>query len=140
MAIQNYLQDQINSAFDDCQKIIIYDNGKQKEFAKDTKEYDKILQLWQIAVNSGYEMPAYGVSLDKETRKDLESGFYMEFIFDETKTHNEMPYDALLIKLMQNQGGYQLIRLHDGIYEGRCFYININEINNDLYDYINSIK
>ena len=139
MAIQNFLSEQINSVFDDCCGIRIYKNGKVKEIKKDTQEFSKILQMWQITINGGIEMPAFGVSLHGLTLQDLKEGLHIEFLFDKTLYHNEMPFDSLLIKLQDSQGGYQLIRHCDDKYQGRCFYINTFDIDDSFYNFINSI-
>lgn len=139
MAIQNFVREEINSVFDDCYAIKIYDNNHKIIFEKGTKEFDKILQLWQITVNSGYEMPAFGVSIHELTIEDMQKGLHIEFLFDKLNYHNEMPFDSLLLKLQENQYGYQLIRHYEDKYQGRCFYVNTTEINNDLYDYIQSL-
>ena len=139
MAIQNFLTEQINTVFDDCSSIKLYNDGKVKTFEKGSLEFEKIIQLWQITVNSGYEMPAFGVSIHELTMQSLQSGTHIEFVFDEVNYHNDMPFDSLLLSLQPNQYGYQLIRHYDDKYQGRCLYVNTTEINNDLYDYIESI-
>ncbi len=139
MAIQNFLTEQINSVFDDCIGIKLYKDGKEKIINKDSKEFEKILQLWQITVNAGYEMPAFGVSIHELTMKDLQNGLHIEFLFDGVMYHNEMPFDSLLVKLQENQGGYQLIRHTDNKYQGRCLYINTIDNDNEFYNYIDSL-
>lgn len=136
MAIQNFLYDQINTIFDDCSKIKIYKNGKTKYIDKGTKEFDKILQQWQLDCNDGYEMPAYFVALHSETTQAMKNGLYIEFIFEQPMSHNEMPYDALVLKLENNQYGYTLIRHHNGVYEGRCFHLHRLDPNNALLNLV----
>ena len=140
MAIHKFMQDQINYVFDDCKKIKIYKNDKIIKFERDSKEFGKIMDIWQMTLKNSYEMPSLGVSLDDETKTAIKKGLFIEFIFDKTYSHNEMPFDTLLVEIVENQGGYQLHRNYDNQYQGRCYYLNIFEINNDLYDYINNIE
>ena len=102
MAIQNFLTEQINTVFDDCSCIKIYNDGNVKTYNKGSAEFDKIIQLWQITVNSGYEMPAFGVSIHELTMQSLQSGTHIEFVFDEVNYHNDMPFDSLLLSLQPN--------------------------------------
>lgn len=138
MAIQNFISEQIDEIFDKCKEIKIYIDNISTTYQKGSKEFNDMLQLWQIRVNSGYEMPAFGVSIHDLTIKELEKGIYIEFIFDKQESHNDMPYETLLVKLQENQYGYQLIRQYDGKYQGRCLYINTTEVNDDLLNYIQS--
>ncbi len=139
MAIQNYLYDQIDAIFDDCSGIRIYHDGNIKEIKKGTKEFEEIIKQWQIDCKNGYEMPAYFVALPKESAEDMKSGLHIEFLFDETRTHNEMPFDALVLKLVPSQYGYTLTRHHDGIYEGRCYHLHRFEPTNELLEIVSSL-
>lgn len=139
MAIQNFLYDQIDAIFDDCSGIKIYCDGNVKIIQKGTKEFDEIIKQWQIDCNNGYEMPAYFVALPDESVEYMKKGLHVEFLFDGTRIHDEMPFDALVLKLEQNQYGYTLTRHHDGIYEGRCYHLHRFEPTNELFEIVNSI-
>ena len=47
----------------------------------------------------GYEMPAFGVSLDKVVKEALKEGLWLKFYYSETKSYLEMPFDALAVRL-----------------------------------------
>lgn len=132
------MQEQIDFVFNDCNAIKFYKNGRTKIILKDEKSFDEFMQLWQINLKNSYEMPSLGVSLDSETKQALSSGYYVEFLFDKQIFHNDMPFDSLLVELSKNQGGYQLIRGLDNTYEGRCFYVNL--IENDNNELLNFVK
>ena len=140
MAIQNFLYDQIDAIFDDCSCIKIYRDGNVRIIEKGTKEFDEIIKQWQIDCNNGYEMPAYFVALPEESVEDLKTGLHIEFLFDGTRMHNDMPFDALVLKMVPNQYGYTLTRHHDGIYEGRCYHLHRFEPTNELLDIVNRIS
>ena len=140
MAIHKFMQDQINYVFDDCKIIKLYKNGKIIELERDSKEFSQIMDIWQMTLKNSYEMPSLGVSLDSETRQAIQQGLFIEFVFDKTNCHNDMPFDSLLVEIVENQGGYQLQRNFENQYQGRCYYLNIFEINNDLYDFVNNIE
>ena len=46
-------------------------------------------------------------------------------MFEKTKVYNEMPFETLLINVEKDWSGFNIIRKHDSKYEGRCFYINL---------------
>ena len=84
-------------------------------------------------------MPAYGVSIDKDTRDALKTGLWLELKFSTTLTHNEMPFDSLLIEVDSEYSGFNIIRHHDNQYEGRCYYINLEKDMSSLYETIENI-
>ena len=138
MAIQNFLQEQIDFVFNDCNAIKLYKNGQTKIVLKDDKLFNELMQIWQVNLKNSFEMPSLGVSLDNETKQALKNGYFVEFLFEKTMTHNDMPFDSLLIELTNEQGGYQLIRGLDNTYEGRCFYLNLFENDNELLEFVDS--
>ena len=87
-------------------------------------------------IYNSYEMPAFGVSIHEHTMQALQSGFWIKFNFKEQMKHNDMPFDALLVNIMPNDKGFNLIREVDGKYEGRCFYLNLENDMQSLYDLV----
>lgn len=106
-------------------KITIYRDGKPVDFENSSPEYEKILGAFQDTIFDAYEMPAFGVSLHDETMKARANGVWLEFHFPEEQEHNSMPFSTMLIQIAPNDCGFNLIRQHDGRYEGRCFYLNL---------------
>ena len=86
-------------------------------------------------------MPAFGVALHNDTIEVMTKGIWVEFIFDNTKSHNEMLFDSLLINVVGEHSGFNIIRKYQGQYEGRCFYVDLIDNNlSTLEEYIKSIK
>lgn len=83
-----------------------------------------------------HEMPAFGVSLDAETRHAMQDGAWMELKYRHKMTHNGMPFETLLIEVKPEYGGFNVIRQLDGKYEGRCFYVSLNGDMSELYNYL----
>lgn len=113
-----------------AQEIIIYqDNEKTKiqytedNFATISNELIKLSATCR-------EAPAFGVSLHEETLEAIQSGLWIELKFSKTITHNEMPFEALLIQVVGEYTGFNIIRKFDDKYEGRCFYVDL--IDSDL--------
>ena len=130
-SIANMDNKNIYEYFTEAEAMIVYDDGQIQEYTKEDSEYALILQALNEISKDAHEMPAYGISLDNETRNALQTNRWLELKFSKTIFHNEMPFDRLLIQIDSEYSGFNLIRHHDNIYEGRCFYLNIN---NNMYE------
>ena len=138
MSTINYLDDyQIYDFFEATETITIFKDGKEKTFPNTSTEFDKIKTEFMDMIYNSYEMPAFGVSIHEHTMQALQSGTWVQFNFKEQLKHNDMPFDALLINVSPDYQGFNLIRQVNGKYEGRCFYINLDDGNmQKLYDLV----
>lgn len=137
MSTINYLDDyQIYDFFEETDSITIFKDGKEKTFPNTSSEFDDLLTKFMDMIYDSYEMPAFGVSIHEHTMQALQSGFWIKFNFKEQMKHNDMPFDALLVNIMPNDKGFNLIREVDGKYEGRCFYLNLENDMQSLYDLV----
>ncbi|MBQ7880561.1 MAG: hypothetical protein IJ358_01800 [Clostridia bacterium] len=86
-------------------------------------------------------MPAFGVSIHNETINAMQKGVWLRLSYDETKWVNGMNFDTLLINVEPKYSGFNIIRRNDGLYEGRCYYIDLaNSTMQPLYDLINELQ
>ena len=125
---------ELNQYFNASNELIIYNNGVEHNCTK--PEISALLQSLQQMLTNSHEMPALGVSLDSETRNELKSGLWLEFNYKTTQTYNDMPFDSLLIKVEPENCGFNIIRKYNNLYEGRCYYINLDCNMSDLYNKI----
>ena len=103
-------------------------------------EQSVINQELSLMLENSREMPAFSVSIHIDTIKDIMQSYWIRFQYEETNVVNDMPFDELLIKVEQNVNGFNVIRGNKGIYEGRCYYIDLgNKSMNDLYNYIDKL-
>ena len=119
-------KENINEYFRLSQEIVIYYQNTAYTYSADKEEFKKIISSMDKICLDSHEMPAYGVSLDPDTREAIKSGLWVEFKFEQTQEHNDMPFDSLLINVNSEDSGFNLIRLHDNSYEGRCFYLSLD--------------
>ena len=127
----------IQTSFDDSVEIDVIVNDSEKSFSKESSEYYSILFEFKQLIYGSYEMPALGVSVDEWTREEMKSGVWLEFEFASVAYNNELPFDALLIKVEEESGGFNVIRRYEGKYEGRCFYISlVDTTTRNLYYYL----
>ncbi len=123
--MQNNKFENLSDYFYKCSSITIFEDGAETIFVKGDDKYEEIISSLLKITKDAREMPAYGVSLDKETRLARNSGIWLELIFDNTTIYNEMPFDSLLIEINAKYSGFNVIRKVNEKYEGRCFYLNI---------------
>lgn len=128
--IKNKLLDVLLS----CDKIILY-NDNNSYFCDENQQNLINISIIEMLKDS-HEMPAFGVSLDNETRQELKSGLWVEFIYNHTNQYNEMYFDKLLIKVNKSDMGFNICREYNGLYEGRCYYISLNGDMEVLYNKI----
>ena len=127
---------EIFEVFDEAEIINVYIGGVKTAYSAGEEEYKKILASWNEMIDGAHDMPAYGVSLDNLTRKEMKSGLWVEFDFGKVLDCNEMPFEKLLIKVEKDYYGFNLIRYNTNYgYDGRCFYLDLNGKNmGNFYD------
>ena len=114
-----------NTIISSADSIVVYTSGEEINFDKTNDDFELIIGEFLEMIDGGHDMPAFGVSLDTETRNAMRGGIWLEFVFEEVQEYNGMPFESLLIELNSEYSGFNLIRKTEGKYEGRCFYINL---------------
>lgn len=123
----------IADMFQSASAVVVTIDGVDTQYDKSSKKFTDILSALMGICKGGYEMPAFGVSLHDDTVKERETGVWVELKFDDTLTHNEMPFSALLIKVVPDFQGFNIVRFNDGKYAGRCFYMALDGDMSALY-------
>lgn len=117
----------INEVIGACDKIEVISDGVVKSFSRADAQAKSILSAIASMNEGGWEMPGYGVSIDRLTREEMKKGMWLRLVYDKRQTRNEMPFDSLLIRVKGEYCGYDLIREADSKYQGRVFYYNLKE-------------
>lgn len=117
----------INEVIGACDKIEVISSSVVKSFSRADARAKSILSAIASMNEGGWEMPGYGVSIDRLTREEMKKGMWLRLVYDERQTRNEMPFDSLLIRVKGEYCGYDLIREADVKYQGRVFYFNLKE-------------
>ena len=127
---------EIFEVFETAEKITVYNQGNAAQYTAGSKPYSEILQCWYSMTEVAHDMPAYGVSLNRETVKALKSGLWVEFDFGKRLEVNGLPFEKLLIGVEREFYGFNLVRYNaENGYDGRCFYFDLNGKNmSDLYN------
>ena len=127
--IQQYLSSSNQAQF-------IIDNDYYK-----VSEIDDLNNVLNDMLQDSRTMPAFGVSIHTETLKAIQNGIWLKLQYNGTQYVSDMPFDELLIEINPNFSGFNIIRGNKGIYEGRCYYIDLTtNTMQSLYDWIINIK
>ena len=124
--------------FSEASMVEIYKDGEVYLLNQEQqKEFDEIFcEIMEGAI----QKPAFAVSLNDLTKEEMKSGFWVKFIFNNTMFKSEMPFDELLFNVTENAHGVNIIRGNDGIYQGRCYYLDLEGTMNMLYDFISQLS
>ena len=133
--------EELENAFEKSQQINVYKQGVKTEYSAGGDEYNKILASWSEMIKGAHDMPAFGVSLNDLTVKEMQKGLWVEFDFKQVLQHNEMPFERLLVEVGKENQGFNLIRYSSVYgYEGRCFYLDLVGKNmSAFYDLLQNI-
>ena len=122
------IMEPLTKSFSEAKKYIVYYNGQQFEIEKET-----VLPWLNKMCDKSYFSPAYGVSINEYTLNEMKKGLWFEMVFNEKRTFAEMPFEKLLINIKPDFYGFNLIRYSNGLYDGRCFYLNLNNNSKEFY-------
>lgn len=130
------IMEEICDAFDSAETINVYNDGVETSYCAGGEEYNKILASWNEMVSGAHYMPAFGVSINAYTVKEMKTGLWVEFDFKTILKYNGMPFERLLVKVEKDYSGFNLIRYNaEKGYDGRCFYLDLFGKNmSNLYD------
>lgn len=115
--------------------INILSNGNESQYLSSSAEYDEILSEFLKMCQEGYEMPAFGVSIN-ESKKNFNNKFCIEFIFDNITEHLDMEFNCLLIEINEEYCGFNIRRGINGLYNGRNYYYNLNKTMGDFAKFL----
>lgn len=125
--------------FNSCDNMCILVDNIQYDIVSTNKDF--IINSLITTCNNSHEMPAFGVSIHKEAVEAIKTGIWIKLKYNTTQLHNDMPFDELLINVVSEDCGFNIIRGNNGIYEGRCYYVSLEGNMSILYESItNTIK
>lgn len=132
--------DNLTDSFKVANKMIVSFSGKDQVFERGNDKFEKVILALEKIVIDSHEMPAYGVSLDEETRKEKVNGIWIELLFDSPCKHDGMDFESLLLKVEKENYAFNLIRKYNGKYEGRCFHLSLSSSTKSLFETLESLS
>jgi len=121
------VENPLKQTVENIESFYFFKDGAKKIVTKTNKEFEIIKEKIKNIFEISREMPAFGVSLDLETLNALKKDEWMQINFSTLMNQNSLPFNALLFKL-ESTSGFNLIRMYNGKYEGRCIFLDFNEI------------
>ena len=130
----------VQQIFDEVQQINIYNNGSSEKLLPTQMGYKLVINAFKDLLADARQMPAFGVSLDNETRAAMEEGLWVEFDFGKKLRYSEMSFEKLLVQVISSYSGFNMIRYNSGEgYSGRCYYFALNGNMSSFYDILQSV-
>ena len=123
-------------SFNFVQSIIVTIEGKEVVFQKGDDKFELIIKTLKEITENSHEMPAFGVSIDGLTREEKKSGVWIELCYKEVNSYEAMDFESLLINVEKDWHGFNLIRKNNEKYDGRCFYLSLQNSMDKLYDVV----
>ncbi len=115
----------IEQAFPEADEIYVYREGQVIRCAQGGDEYDRIMAVWQSTLEECRQMPAFGVSLNDMTVKAMQKGVWIEFRYSGVCECQGMGFERLAVNVVGSFKGFNIVRYCDGLYEGRCYYVDL---------------
>lgn len=117
---------EIFDVFEYAQNIYVYNQGNKCEYASGSDGYKKIMESWNEMLDGAHPMPAFGVSINNLTLKEMQSGVWVEFEFGKEHIVYGMPFERLLINVNETYCGFNIVRYTSEYgYDGRCYYLDL---------------
>lgn len=130
----------IQQIFEEVEAVTIYDDGSAVRLLPAQMGFKLVINAFKNILGEARPMPAFGVSLDGETRAAMKKGLWVEFDFEKRVVYSEMPFEKLLMQVNSPHSGFNLIRYNSSNgYAGRCYYFDINGTLSDFYDLLKSV-
>ena len=133
-----YCADNLNECLNDICQINLYQRGEKKEIKLNKIQKMVVKNYFFAILKDAHILPSLGVSLHDETKKEMQSGEWVEILFSSEQTFDGMSFEGLVFKV-EKTCGLNIIRILDGKYEGRNFYVMLNE-EIDLFDVFHKFK
>lgn len=88
-----------------------------------------------------HTMPAFGVVFDEMYKQEIQEGQFVKLKFPKVFEVNGLPFDELVFKVSPEYHGFNLMRGMNGVFQGRCIYIDLQDKTMaDLDEYLNSLN
>ena len=118
------------------QMSLIYNNSiielSDEEKADIQSEFSKYLE-------NAYDTPALAVTFPELYKEMLKDGYFLNFKFDAYYDINGLPFNELTIQIIENGYGFNVFRGLDGVFQGRCFYVNTENESTSLFKCVQEI-
>ena len=113
--------------FGEACAVKVIKDGEESFYTSGSEEFSAIVRAVGEMFADARQMPAFGVSIDKLTREEMQKGVWTEFLYDAERTCWNMPFASLLFAVKDEYRGVNVVRKTEEKYQGRCFYVDLGE-------------
>ena len=117
---------ELTDAVQTAGRIIVIADGREHCFEKDDVAFQAIIKAWDEMTATAIRMPAFGVSIDELTRREMKQGLWTEFRYKKETSCAGMAFDRLLVCVKEEFRGFNVVRHVQEKYQGRCFYVDLS--------------
>lgn len=128
------MDEQLTEILENAHEIKVY---KNTELTPITQE--QVLPQLTEMLDKAYFAPAFAVVRPQDFEKMFKKGLWVEFCFNRTRTFAEMPFEKLIINIKPDLLGFNVMRYNNGVYDGRCFYLNLTNYTTAFYKHLNEL-
>lgn len=129
---------QVSDALPYAQGVDVIVNGHEVVLTQE--ENEGVLSQVQELFNHSVTVPALGVVTPQMYEEQIQDGLFVSIKFPGLVKINDLPFDELVFKVEENYCGINLVRGNDGVYDGRCLYVNLENFSTQaLHEHLMSI-
>ncbi len=130
----------VQQIFDEVKEIEIYNDGSTVRLFPTQMGFKLVVNGFMSMLDGARQMPAFGVSLDNETRAEMNRGLWVEFDFGQKLYYSGMPFEKLLVRVVAEHTGFNIVRYNsENGYAGRCYYFDMNGNMGAFYNILTSV-
>lgn len=102
-------------------------DGVEIELSEEQQEQlnSQILQMFENA----HTLPSFGVVFNDMYQEQIQQGKFVSLKFGEVLEVNGLPFDELVFEVVSESQGINLMRGMNGVFQGRCIYVDLLEKN-----------
>ena len=123
--------------FSEANMVQFYNNGV--EFSISESDGARFDEIFVDAISGSRQMPAFAVAIHKLTMQDFKEGYWVKFDYGKTVSASGMDFDQLLIHIQPNCYGVNVIRGNNGKFDGRCYYLDLDNTLDEVYDFLTTV-
>ena len=117
---------ELTDAVQTAGRIIVIADGREHCFEKGDAAFRAIIKAWNEMTATAIRMPAFGVSIDELTRREMKQGLWTEFRYEKETSCAGMAFDRLFVCVKEEFRGFNVVRHVQEKYQGRCFYVDLS--------------
>ena len=102
-------------------------DGVEIELSEEQQEQlnSQILQMFENV----HTLPSFGVVFNDMYQEQIQQGKFVSLKFGEVLELNSLPFDELVFEVVSESQGINLMRGMNGVFQGRCIYVDLLEKN-----------